>query len=408
MEQVVITGMGIISSIGLTVTEYWSSLVDGRTAIEPTTMINANGSFGYGSQVGSDFNPARCLDPVVLRTADRLTQFSLCAASQAVAASGMESLPSLRTAVILGSTMGSVPTLVQSQSGYDQGGASVVPARLMSQVIPNMPAAHLAMRWGLHGPLLTISTACASSLDAIGQAARMVERGDVDFAIAGGVDSLLTPLVYHSFVNARVVSRATDPLLASRPFDRNRDGFVMGEGAGIVILEQEETARRRRQPILARIRGYGSVADAHHVTSPEPSGRWEALAMKLALKEVGRRDEKPHIDALIAHGTGTKVGDAAEIRAINDVFGRHSPSLAVTSIKGHIGHSMAASGVMALIAGVQALIKGQLPPTMGTTTVDPEAQFTVVLKHPKSMDIRQVQINAFGFGGQNAAMVISR
>ncbi|MCL4352681.1 MAG: beta-ketoacyl-[acyl-carrier-protein] synthase family protein, partial [Firmicutes bacterium] len=304
--------------------------------------------------------------------------------------------------------MGSVPTLLQNQSEYDQGGSSGVPARLMSQIIPNMPAAHIAMRWGLHGPLLTISTACASSLDAIGQAAHMVERGDVDFAIAGGVDSLLAPLVYHSLVNARAVSRATDPLRASRPFDRDRDGFVMGEGAGIVVLEREETARLRRQPILARILGYGSVADAHHVTSPEPSGRWEALAMKLALKEAGLSDEKPNIDALIAHGTGTKVGDAAEIRAINDVFGRHSPALDVTSIKGHIGHSMAASGVMAVIAGVEVMMHGQLPATMGTTTVDPEAQFAVVLKHPKTMDIRQIQINAFGFGGQNAAIVMSR
>ncbi len=408
MEQVVITGMGIISSIGLTVAEYWLALADGRTAIEPTAVLNSHGSVGYWSQVGTDFNPARCLDPSILRTTDYLSQFALCAACQAVEVSGLASLPSMRTAVILGCTMGNVPTLVQNHSEYDQGGPSAAPARLMSQVIPNIPAAHLAMRWGLHGPLLTISTACASSLDAIGHAARMVERGDVDFAIAGGVDSLLTPLVYHSLVNARAVSRATDPLHASRPFDRNRDGFVMGEGAGIVILEREETARCRRAPILARIRGYGSVADAHHVTSPESSGRWEALAMRLALKEAGLSDEKPNVDALIAHGTGTKVGDAAEIRAINDVFGRYNPSLSVTSIKGHIGHSMAASGVMAVIAGVEAMIKGQLPATIGTTTVDPEAQFTVVLNHPKSMDIRQIQINAFGFGGQNAAIVMSR
>lgn len=408
MEQVVITGMGIVSPLGFSVHEYWSALLDGHTAIVAADMPPVDGVVPYWSPVPSNFDPAHCMDPATIRITDRLSQFSICAAVEAVECSGVGPLPSHRTAVILGSTMGSIPAFAQSQTAFDREGMRAAPARLMSQVIPNMPAAHLAMRWGLHGPLLTISTACASSLDAIGQAARMIERGDVDYAIAGGVDSLLTPLVYHSLLRARAVSRAADPALASRPFDRARNGFVMAEGAGIVVLEREETAGRRNQPILARVRGYGSVADAHHVTSPEPSGRWEALAMELALKDANWASDGSDIDALIAHGTGTPVGDAAEIRAINTVFGQRGPTLAVTSVKGHMGHSMAASGVMALIAGVKAIGYGQLPPTMGTSDVDPEVQFSIVLGQPKAMAVQRVQINAFGFGGQNASLIISR
>lgn len=403
MEHVAITGMGIISSIGLSVADYWSSLINGRIAILPADITPATEVIPYWSPVSSDFDPTRYLAPSAIRTTDRLTQWSIAAADEAVTASGLAQLPSLRTAVILGCTMGSIPAFAQSQTAYDSAGAGSVSPRLMSQVIPNMPAANLALRWGLHGPLLTISTACASSMDAIGQAARLIERGEVDIAIAGGVDSLLTPVVYHSLARARALSRSTDPNRASRPFDRDRDGFVMGEGAGIVVLERWEHAHERHQPILARVRGYGTVSDSHHVTSPEPSGQWEALAMTLAQEDAG----VGHIDAVVAHGTGTPVGDAAEMRAINRTFSGLD-RLPVTSIKGHLGHSMAAAGVMAVVAGVQALESQLLPPTMGTQSVDPEAQFSVVIAEPRAVAMEHIQLNAFGFGGQNASLVLSR
>ena len=402
MQHVAITGMGIISSLGLSVADYWSSLLGDRPAIRSADMPMVPDVVPLWSPVPSHFDPARRLDPAVIRVTDRLTQWILSAGAEAIESGGVQHLPSLRTAVIVGCTMGSVPAFAQSQTAYDGAGAGVVSPRLMSQVIPNMPAANLAIQWGLHGPLLTISTACASSLDAIGQAARLVERGEVDFAIAGGVDSLLTPVVYHSLVRARAVSRATDPSRASRPFDRDRDGFVMGEGAGIVLLERVDHARQRHQPILARIRGYGTVSDAHHVTSPEPTGQWEARAMMLAQDDAGG----PRIDAVIAHGTATPVGDAAEIRAINRVLASQN-TVPVTSVKGHMGHSMAAAGVMAIIAGVNALHDQQLPATLGTRSVDPEAQFSVVVGQPRLVSMEHLQINAFGFGGQNVSVILS-
>ncbi len=401
MNNVVITGMGIISSIGFSVEQFWQSLIQGHIAmVEPPEP-----SVPFTSPIPTDFDPSHWLDSNAIRTTNRLTQFAICAAMDAVAMGGAPTLPSRRTAVILGSTMGSVPSLVETQSALEREGARAVPGRLMSQVIPNIPAAHIAMRWRLHGPLLTISTACASSLDAIGLAAKMIERGEVDYAIAGGVDGLLTPVVAHSLMRARAASQAARPEMASRPFDRYRTGFVMGEGAGIVVLERRGSAERRGQPILARVVGYGSIADAFHVTSPDPSGKWEALAMQLALEDAGIIPAE--IDAVIAHGTATPVGDSAEIQAINHIFAQPG-SPRVTSIKGHIGHSMAAAGVMAIIAGTNALRHGQLPPTMGTTEVDPAAQFELITTEARSFPIRQLQANAFGFGGQNASLILSQ
>ena len=401
MKNVVITGMGVISSIGYSVKQFWRSLVNGRMAISNTS----DPSLPFWSPVSRDFDPIKWLDSDVVRTTNRLTQFALCAAIDAVTMSQAAPLPSTRTAVILGSTMGSVPTLAETQSALEHEGPRAVPARLMSQVIPNIPAAHIAIRWGLHGPLLTISTACASSLDAIGLAAKMIEGGEIDYAIAGGVDGLLTPVVAHSLVRARAVTKSFVPELASRPFDRDRTGFVMGEGAGIVLLESIKSAKTRHQPVLARIIGYGSVADAFHVTSPDPSGKWEALAMQIALEDA--RVSPSEIDAVIAHGTGTPVGDNAEIQAINQTFTKPQTPI-VTSIKGNMGHSMAASGVMAVIAGTNALINGKLPFTMGTREVDPTAEFDLVTRQTRSLSMAKLQVNAFGFGGQNASLVLAR
>ncbi|MCY0898785.1 MAG: beta-ketoacyl-[acyl-carrier-protein] synthase family protein [Firmicutes bacterium] len=405
MEHVVITGMGIISPLGLSVEEYWHGLVSGRVALSLIPDASSKDGVRAWSAVPDEFNPRNSMDAATVRVTDPLTQWSVAAAVEAVAQSGLRQLPPERTAVILGSTMGNVPRLLNAQVSLERQGTETVPARLMAQVIPNIPAAHLAMRWGLHGPLMTISTACASSLDAIGQAARMIERGEVDCALAGGVESLLAPLVHESLERARAIVRPSHAQLQARPFDRHRSGFVMGEGAGMVVLEREESARARGHAILARIRGYGSLADGYHMTSPDPSGQWEARAMTLALQEAGL--EPRSIDAVFAHGTGTVVGDGAEIQALNQVFpGR--PQLAVTSVKGHMGHSMAASGVMALIAGVQSLNQGLVPPTMGTEEVDPAAAFRVVTKEPLPMSVRILVVNAFGFGGQNASLVLSR
>jgi 3-oxoacyl-[acyl-carrier-protein] synthase II len=269
-------------------------------------------------------------------------------------------------------------------------------------VIPNMASALIAMHWKLHGAQLAISTACASSLDAIGLAAGMIERGEIETAIAGGSETLLSPIVYESLVRAGALSRNPDAALASRPFDVDRDGFVMGDGAGVLVLERVERAQARGARILARIRGYGSVADAYHITSPDPSARYEVQAMRDALDRSGDGSE---CRVVYAHATGTIVGDAAEAKAIDDVYADRPP--VVTSIKGHLGHSMASAGAMSAIAGITGMHEGRIPPTIGTENVDPKTRFDLVTSEPRSQTYSAFQVNAFGFGGQNASLVIS-
>jgi 3-oxoacyl-[acyl-carrier-protein] synthase II len=310
------------------------------------------------------------------------------------------STPPGRTAVILGNTMGGLPLLTQTQTQFLENSHRVTP-KLMALVIPNMAAARIALHWGLHGRQLTISTACASSLDAIGLAARMIEEGEVESAIAGGTETLLAPVVYESLERAGALSRSPDPARASRPFDIERDGFVMGDGAALLFLERIERARARGARVLARVRGYGSLADAHHLTSPEPSGQFEAEAMQNALED-GECDAQ----VVFAHATGTTVGDLAELRAINTVFPGRPPL--VTAPRGHLGHAMAAAGAMSAIAGILGLQHDMVPPTLGTRAVEPEAKFDLVLGEPRRQRYDAFCVNAFGFGGQNASIVISR
>jgi 3-oxoacyl-[acyl-carrier-protein] synthase II len=298
--------------------------------------------------------------------------------------------------------MGGFPFVVESQTRFLENVRNVTP-KLMALVIPNMASARIAMHWNLHGPQLAVSTACASSLDAIGLAAGMVERGEVDAAIAGGSETLLSPLVYESLVRAGALSRNADAAQASRPFDVARDGFVMGDGAGVLVLERADRARDRGAAILARVRGYGSVADAYHITSPDPSARYEIRAMQAAIEGSGERGA-PNV--VYAHATGTVVGDAAEAIAI-DAISVKQPTI-VTSIKGHLGHSMASAGAISAIAGIMGMHEGAIPPTLGTQHVDSQTKFELVIAQPRTYSYSAFAVNAFGFGGQNASLILSR
>ncbi len=325
------------------------------------------------------------------------------AASEALGRAQLDPPPA-RTAVVVGNTMGGFPLVAHAQTEFLTSGTRAVTPKLMALVIPNMPSAFIAMHWKLHGPQLAISTACASSLDAIGLASGMVERGEVDAAIAGGSETLLSPLVYESLVRAGALSRNADAMLASRPFDVDRDGFVMGDGAAIVVLERIERARERGAQILARIRGYGSLADAYHITSPDPSARYEARAMEDAIDRSG--DARARCGVVYAHATGTIVGDAAESKAIDAVYADR-PAI-VTSIKGHVGHSMAGAGAMSAIAGIVGMHEEHIPATMGTRRLDPATRFDLVMERARPFRYEAFQVNAFGFGGQNASLIISR
>ncbi len=404
MSSCVITGMGIISSLGLSVDEFWQRLLEGEQAVEGVMIPGASVPI-WQSRVGPSFNPQDVVDdPRVLRNASRFTFYALAGVSQALAQARLNELPEERTAVLMGTSMGGVPDLTAAQSSYITEGIQKVPARLMASVIPNMAASHIAMHYHLHGPQLTLTSACASGIDSIGMASRLIQSGMADIAIVGGVENLLDPVVSASLFHAHALAQATYSSDASKPFDRDRTGFVMGEGAGVVILESEVHALRREQPILAYVEGYASLADGYHVTAPEPSGKWEARAMERALDAASISAHA--IDLVLAHGTGTPVGDLAEIRAIKRVYG--SLPAVVTSIKGHIGHSMGASGTMSVIAAIQSMHHSIVPPTKGTHILDPEVDFEIVLDEPLRVPVQMTQVNAFGFGGQNASLVLSR
>lgn len=399
MDEVVITGAGIVSPIASGADAFWDALLSGRhgfTAFPHSTGLPAG---GFWAAVPDGYLTPMNPPPGYLRNADRFTQYAVIAAAQALAMAGLE-LPPAQTAVLLGNTMGGLPLLAQTQMELASNPRHITP-KLMALIIPNMAAARISMNWGLLGRQLTISTACASSLDAIGLAARMIESGETRCAIAGGVETLLAPVVYASLERAGALSRSREPQRASRPFDVDRDGFVMGDGGALLVLEAASHARVRGARVLARVRGYASMADGHHLTAPEPSGRYEAEVMEDAIRDAGCA-----IDAIYAHATGTVVGDIAELRAINAILaGRAIP---VTSLKGHLGHSMAAAGVMSAIAGVLGMERGLIPHTLGTEHVEPEARFDLISREPRRLRYGAFLVNAFGFGGQNASLVLSR
>jgi len=400
MEHVAVTGMGVVSPIGSTTESLWRRLLEGRRAIAPMPDGAQLSGNALWAAVGDDFLETSQLPRSALRNTDRFTQYAMVAAAEALAQAQVN--PPRKTGVILGNTMGGFPLVAESQTRFLDGARTVTP-KLMALVIPNMASALIAMHWKLHGPQLAISTACASSLDAIGLAAGMIERGEIETAIAGGSETLLSPIVYESLVRAGALSRNPDPQRASRPFDVDRDGFVMGDGAGILVLERLERAKKRGARVLARVRGYGAVADAYHITSPEPSARYEVEAMRDALESAGEAGQACHV--VYAHATSTIVGDAAESNAINEVYAGRNPI--VTSIKGHLGHSMASAGAMCAIAGVTGMHEGSIPPTLGTQRVDSGSRFELVIERPRAYSYSAFAVNAFGFGGQNASLVLS-
>jgi 3-oxoacyl-[acyl-carrier-protein] synthase II len=415
MRNVAITGMGIVSSLGCAAGSFFARMCAGEVAIDLAPWASADAPVWWSGV--RDFDAARWMTPVIEAGTDRYAQFTLAAAEQSVAQSGIRFDP-VRTAVVHGTTLGGARAMLRAQYDLEHLGPGGIDRKTLIKIAPNMAAAQLAMRWQLHGPQLTICTACASSLDALGTAARLIADGRADAALAGGTEGGWTgpdgraegdfaPAVYYSEIGYGMVVPGPDRAVASVPFDVRRSGVVTGEGSAMFVLERADRARDRGAAVLAEITGYGSLADAYHPSSPEPAGRWEAEVMRQALADAGLAPAD--VGAVIAHATSTPKGDSAEIRAINAVHvpGRGTP-LPVTSVKGHIGHSGAAAGGMGLVVAVLALARGVLPHTAGTTDVDPEARFRVVTGQAVPFTGDAVQLNAFGFGGQNASLVVSR
>lgn len=406
MDNVAITGQGVISSLGMDIKEFNAGLDACRIESDAAPWAGEGGvDNAFSSQVRG-FDPHQWMDERVVNGTDPFAQYAIAAAVQAVESSGLGELDPTRTAVVMGTSMAGAYSLLEAQAGYDREGYDGVPRKLQLLAWPNMAAGHIALRWKLHGPLLTVSTACASSLDAIGVAARMIESGMVDAAICGGTDFGGAKVAQLSAIRYGMSpTHVSDPHMVCRPFDKNRVGIIGGEGAGVFVLERREKAEARGAQIHGLLRGYASLSDAYHPSSPDPTGDWEVAAMEQAQQEAGLGPEK--ITALVAHGTGTPVGDTAEIRAINRVFADRGAEVAVTSIKGNVGHTAGAAGVMGIMAGLHSMQTGALVPTASTTDLDDEVRFHVPLQQPTAMDIPAFQVNGFGFGGQDASVVVS-
>ena len=408
-RRVVITGMGAVTPYGAGVKTLWEGLTNGRSAIGPITRFDATRHrCRIAAEIGN-FDPSSVLDKKDFRRMDLFVQYALMAAQEAMtdATLVLRNGLSNRTGVIVGTGMGGVPKLVEAYQTLQTRGPDYWVPYMLPALIPNMAAGWISMRFDARGPNLATSTACAAGLHAIGEAFRLIQHGEADIMLAGGSEALITPVVFYCFDSLRALSiRNENPKGASRPYDKERDGFVLGEGAAVLILEEYEHARDRGVPIYAEVCGFGMNADAHHLTAPSPGGDGAARCMNLALADanLGASD----IGYICAHGTSTQLNDASETQAIKQVFGEHARSLAVSSIKSMIGHLLGASGAVATIATVLAMREGLLPPTINYETPDPACDLDYVPNIPRRVMVHAALVNAFAFGGTNCVIALKR
>ncbi|MGI9613642.1 MAG: beta-ketoacyl-[acyl-carrier-protein] synthase family protein [Acidimicrobiales bacterium] len=412
--DIAITGLGAVSPIGLSAEELCDGLLAGARGIRPAPWADLAGG-GLYAAVDDRFDPLEWMDERVMAGTDGNARFALAASSQALNDAGLDptDLDNRRTGVVHGTSMGGHLALSRAQFDFDRGGAAAVDRKTQIKIWTNMAAAQICLAHELHGVSTTVSTACASSLDALGTAAMYLQAGRADVVLVGATEGgyVCDPGQEHFVpaVNAAEQSygmrpAGEDPTRALLPFAADRAGIVSGEGSAFFVLESAEHAAARGAPVRAWLRGVGSLADAYHPSSPEPEGRWEQEVMEEAHSAAGV--VPGDIDALYAHATGTPKGDEAEIRALNRVFA--GTDVVVTGIKGHTGHTGAASGAMSLMSGIRAMETGQVPAIAGTSTPDPEIEFDVALGAIRRMEIDTFQVNSFGFGGQNASAVVSR
>ncbi len=408
-RRVVVTGMGVVSPIGIGLDAFWSALVEGRPGVGPITRFDASGLDCRIAAEVHDFEPERYMDRKEARRTDRFAQFALAASAMALQDAGLEGEAPLgqRAGAVIGSGIGGMETWENSHRTLLERGAGRVSPFTVPMMIPNMAAGLVSIRFGLEGPNRCTVSACASGADAIGDAFRMIQRGDADLMVAGGAEAAITPFSIAAFAAAKSLStRNEDPPRASRPFDRDRDGFVMGEGAGILVLEALEHARARGARIHAEITGYGATGDAFHITQPAPEGRGAARAMQAALEDAGIGPEA--VGYINAHGTSTEYNDWYETVAIKQVFGEHAWRIPISSTKSMTGHLLGAAGGVEAIACVLAIERGVIPPTINLEHPDPRCDLDYVPNAARPARIDVAVSNSFGFGGHNAVLVFRR
>lgn len=409
MERVVITGMGVISPLGNDVEQFWSKLVRGESGIGYIEAFDTTGQKVKIAGSVKDFDPAARFGTKEARRMDRFCQFALAAAEQAVVQSGLrlDRIDRERLGVYVGSGIGGIQTMIQQNAVLASRGPERVSPTLVPLMIPNMAAAMISIKYGALGSTLAPVTACSIGNTAIGEAMFSIQAGRQDCIIAGGSEAAITDLSLASFSNATALSTRNDgPERASRPFDADRDGFVMGEGAGIVILESLSHALRRGAPIIGEVVGYGASSDAYHMVATPEDGNGAARAMKLALSNA---QLKPgDLDVISAHATSTVIGDRSETAAIKQVFGEAAYRIPVTANKSMTGHMLGASGGVEMIALLKSLAEGIIPPTVNLHHPDPECDLDYVPNHARPAPLRIGISNSFGFGGHNSAVIVKR
>jgi 3-oxoacyl-[acyl-carrier-protein] synthase II len=408
-RRVVITGLGVVTALGRTLDRYWSGLLEGRSGVANLTLFDTTDfKVHFGGQV-QDWDADEIFGSKEARRLDRFAQFALVAAQGAVNDSGIDfsKYESESCGVLIGSGIGGLNEFETQHATMIHRGPSKISPFTIPKLMVNAGSGQVSIHYGLRGPTSAVATACASAANAMGDACKLIQAGLADVMITGGSEAAITHMGLGGFAAMRALStRNEDPPRASRPFDKDRDGFVIAEGAGIVVMEAEEVARARGARIYAEVLGYGMSADGSHITAPDEQGRGAARAMMLALRDA--KLDASSIDYINAHGTSTGLGDLAETRAMKSIFGSHAAKLMVSSTKSQLGHLLGASGGVEMVACCLAMERNVLPPTINLENPDEECDLDYIPRTPREAKVDYVMSNSFGFGGHNASLVIGR
>jgi 3-oxoacyl-[acyl-carrier-protein] synthase II len=409
MRRVVVTGMSVISALGTGLEKNWDGLMSGVSGIGPITRFDAS---SLPTQIAGeipDFEPTEFMGKKELRKMDRFIQYAIAASGMALQDSGFDITEDNgeRIGVLIGAGLGGLPAIEKYHEAVLEGGYKKLSPFFIPMVIINVAPGLVSMKYGAKGPNLSVCSACATGTHAVGDAFRIIHRGDADAMIAGGTESTITMLGVGGFNVMKALStRNDDPKRASRPFEKNRDGFIMAEGAGILMLEEYEHARRRGAKIYGEICGYGLTSDAYHLTAPAPGGEGAVRCMKMALETAGANPEE--VDYINAHGTSTNLNDYYETLAIKTVFGDYASRVMVSSTKGATGHALGAAGTIEAAYCLLAMNRGIVPPTINYEEPDPDCDLDYVPNQPREAEIKVAMSNSFGFGGTNATLLFRK
>lgn len=405
-KKLVITGMGAVTPIGTGTDKYWNNLIHGECGVDRITRFDASGLPVQIAAEVKDFDPKNYISAKLIREMDLFQQFAFAAASEALEQSGFPvETESRRIGIVMATALNGTSATAQTQNDLSAGKIKKVSPRFVPKILGNLGAAQFSIAKGIHGPSYTVTTACSSGGDALAMAGTMILTGQADAMIVMGAENGLCEVVISSLAQAKALSRNNEnPKSACRPFDAERDGFIMGEGGGALIVESEEHALQRGAEIFAELAGYANTSDGYHVTSPDPEGTGAINCMRLALAMAELKPEE--IGYINAHGTSTPLGDPIETRAIKEVFGQNPPP--VSSTKGATGHLMGAGGITETIACIQAIRTGILPPTLGYQTPDPECDLDYIPNQAREAVIETAMSNALGFGGQNSSIIVRK